>query len=97
LVNIVFAKEKITLTICSVPVPVTGTCSITIYIYTTCSIIFTWVVITWWNYNIEKKNLSSYYIKRIYKKQTEACPPQHLNTRRLNTNSNFYSYICCIM
>jgi hypothetical protein len=31
----------ITCTISSVPVPVTGTCSITIYIYTTGSIIFT--------------------------------------------------------
>ena len=43
----------ITCTICSVPVPVTGTCSITIYIYTTCSIIFTWIVNTWWNWKIK--------------------------------------------
>ena len=42
-----------TCTICSVPVPVTGTCSITIYIYTTGSIIFTRIVNTWRNWKIK--------------------------------------------
>jgi len=42
--------ESLTLTICSVPVPITGTCSITIYIYTTCSIIFTGIINTWWDW-----------------------------------------------
>ena len=57
----------ITLTICSTPIPFTGTCSITIYIYTTCSIIFTWIVITWWNYkfkeNKKHKSVMGTFIK----------------------------------
>ena len=46
-------KTLITCTICSVPVSVTGTCSITIYIYTTGSIIFTRIVNTWRNWKIK--------------------------------------------
>ena len=55
----------ITCTICSVPVPVTGTCSITIYIYTTGSIIFTWIVDTWWDCRKNKNVLQWFFFSKF--------------------------------